>query len=154
TSANGLTAEEVTGRRARFGANKLAHEPHLPLLAHFLRRLVNPLNLLLVSLATLSALLGDRQSPVMIFLMVVLSVSLSLLQERRSSKGAQKLRAMVHTTAAVIRQAEPAEVPIEALVPGDIVHLSAGDMVPADLRLLAAKDLFINQSALTGESLP
>src|SRR5689334_16555722 len=79
TSTQGLAAGEVTERRARFGANRIAHEEHLPLLVHFLRRLVNPLNLLLLSLATLSLLLGDRQSPVMIFLMVILSVSLSLI---------------------------------------------------------------------------
>jgi Mg2+-importing ATPase len=154
TSADGLTLQEVLQRRSRFGANKVAHEERLSFLAYFLRRLINPLNVLLLGLATLSTLLGDRQSPVMIFLMVVMSVSLSLIQERRSSKAAQELRAMVHTTSAVMRQAAPAEVPIEELVPGDIVHLSAGDMVPADLRLIAAKDLFINQSTLTGESLP
>src|SRR5689334_592472 len=126
TAAEGLTAAEVADRRARYGANKVAHERHLPVLAHFLRRLVNPLNILLLSLATLSTILGDHQSPVMIFLMVVLSVSLSLVQERRSSKAAQKLRAMVHTTVAVVRQPAAAEIPIEELVPGDVVHLSAG----------------------------
>jgi Mg2+-importing ATPase len=96
--------------------------------------------------------------------MVILSVSLSLSQERKSDRAAQKLRAMVHTTAAVLRRSDagvpaagqlaPQEIPIQELVPGDIVHLCAGDMIPADMRLLSAKDLFVNQAALTGEAMP
>ena len=166
TSSRGLSADEVSARRDRWGINRVAHEEHRPVLMQLVGRLVDPLNILLLSLATLSMLTGDRQSPVMIFLMVLLSVSLSIVQEHRSSKAAQKLQAMVHTTTAVLRQsswpasaqspdpAVPQEIAIEQLVPGDIVHLSAGDMVPADLRVIAAKDLFINQSVLTGESLP
>jgi Mg2+-importing ATPase len=166
TSIRGLSADQVSDRREKWGINRIAHEEHRPFLMQFVRRLVDPLNILLLSLATVSMLTGDRQSPVMIFLMVVLSVSLSLLQEHRSGRAAQKLQAMVHTTTAVLRQSStlppsqsidptaPREIPIEQLVPGDIVHLSAGDMVPADLRVIAAKDLFINQSALTGESVP
>ncbi|MFX8786109.1 hypothetical protein ABTM90_20015, partial [Acinetobacter baumannii] len=85
-------------------------------------------------------LLGDHQAPVIIFVMVLLSLFLSVLQERKSDRAAQKLRAMVHTTATVLRPpAASLEVPIEELVPGDIVHLSAGDLIPADLRLLTAK---------------
>lgn len=164
TSTRGLSADEVSARRERWGVNKVAHEEHRPVLMQFVRRLVDPLNILLLSLAAVSVLTGDRESPVMIFLMVLLSVSLSLLQEHRSSKAAQKLQAMVHTTTAVLRRAPdceqspdaaiPREIPIEQLVPGDVVHLCAGDMVPADLRVIAAKDLFINQSVLTGESVP
>jgi len=109
--------------------------------------------------------------------MVVLSVVLTWIQEARSGNAAEKLRAMVITTATALRREElddtqPADdgentgephptykavrkqVPIEELVPGDLVQLSAGDMIPADVRLLSAKDLFINQAALTGESLP
>ncbi len=163
TSSRGLSLEQVSERRQRWGVNRVAHEVHRPVLMQFLGRLVDPLNIVLLSLAAVSMLTGDHQSPFMICLMVLLSVSLAHLQEHRSSKAAQKLQAMVHTTAAVLRQsapsqgadaAAPREIPIEQLVPGDIVHLSAGDMVPADLRLIAAKDLFINQSVLTGESLP
>ena len=93
--------------------------------------------------------------------MVVLAITTAFVQEHRSNEAAARLRAMVHTTASVLRNAiargtdDPfAEIPMEQLVPGDIVRLSAGDMIPADLRLLEAKDLFINQSALTGESMP
>jgi Mg2+-importing ATPase len=122
------------------------------------------LNLLLLSLAGVSVARGDHESAGMIVAMVLLSLTLALVQERRSSAAAQRLRAMVRTTAMVLRSnavtagasipASPVELPLEQLVPGDIVHLSAGDLIPADLRVIAAKDLFVNQAPLTGESLP
>ncbi len=164
-SEAGLSPEQVDERRARVGENRVASERRASLPLQFVRRLLNPMNVLLLTLATLSLLMGDRQAPVIIFVMVLLSLVLSVLQERKSDKAAQKLRAMVHTTATVLRQPAPGtdpaaavapvlEVPIQELVPGDIVHLSAGDMIPADLRVLAAKDLFVNQASLTGETLP
>ena len=99
------------------------------------------------------------RAAVVIAAMVVLATATAFVQEHRSNQAAARLRAMVHTTASVRRgpshAGEPfVEIPIEQLVPGDVVRLSAGDMIPADLRLLEAKDLFINQSALTGESMP
>ena len=160
----GLSAAEVARRRQECGENRIAHERREPLALQALKRLANPLNLLLLVLAAMSMGMGDRRAAFIIFVMVILSLTLATIQERRSSRAAERLRAMVHTTAAVIRAAaEPAgtagpiqtvEIPIEELVPGDIVHLSAGDMIPADLRLIAAKDLFVNQASLTGESLP
>jgi Mg2+-importing ATPase len=156
-SARGLPLAEVAIRRQRYGPNRVAREEHEPLLRQFLRRLLNPLNILLLVLAGISTLMGDHEAAVLIAVMVVLSLSLSLTQERKSDAAARKLRAMVHTTAAVMRTDggnQPEEIPIEELVPGDLVHLCAGDMVPADLRLIAAKDLFVNQAALTGEPLP
>lgn len=92
--------------------------------------------------------------------MVFLSTTLGFIQEYRSNKAAESLRKLVHTTASVLRRhfvsdsSDSLEVPLDKLVPGDIVHLSAGDMVPADMRLLSTKDLFVNQSSLTGESMP
>jgi P-type Mg2+ transporter len=94
--------------------------------------------------------------------MVVLAITTAFVQEHRSNEAAAQLRAMVKTTAAVRRRAIGAapdsdgfvELPIEMLVPGDVVRLSAGDMIPADLRLIDTKDLFVNQSALTGEAMP
>ncbi len=165
-SEHGLTAAEVERRREQCGLNKIAHEKRTGLIAQILGRLLNPLVVLLVTLAAVSMLMDDQESALIIVGMVSLSISLSLIQEHKSGKAAEKLRAMVHTTATVIRAREPAdggeaaadctaqELPIEELVPGDLVHLSAGDMVPADLRLLAAKDLFVNQASLTGEALP
>jgi Mg2+-importing ATPase len=171
-SERGLTAVEVRRRQAEWGENRIAHERREPLALQVLRRLANPLNLLLLALAAVSMTMGDTRAALIIFVMVIMSLTLATAQERRSSRAAERLRAMVHTTAAVIRAPEdaavaapedtarpvglkqPVELPIEELVPGDIIHLSAGDMVPADLRLIAAKDLFVNQSSLTGESLP
>jgi Mg2+-importing ATPase len=156
-SLRGLPLTEVEIRRQRYGPNRVAREEHEPLLHQFLQRLLNPLNILLLVLAGISTLMGDHEAAALIAVMVVLSLSLSLVQERKSDAAARKLRAMVHTTAAVLRDTggcQPEEIPLEELVPGDLVHLCAGDMIPADLRLIAAKDLFVNQAALTGEPLP
>ena len=165
TEAQGLSPAQVTTRRQSYGENRVAREEHETLPAQLLRRLLNPLNILLLTLATVSVVMRDQEAALMIFGMVVLSLSLATVQERRSSKAAQELRAMVHTTATVLRTdaaensaaigtGEPQEIPIHELVPGDVVHLSAGDMIPADLHLIAAKDLFVNQASLTGEALP
>jgi Mg2+-importing ATPase len=165
TSEHGLAPEAVAHRREQWGPNRVAQEHAQSLVVQLLGRLLNPLNVLLLVLAAISVVMGDRQSAAIIAVMVVLSLSLATVQERKSSRAAQKLRALVHTTATVVRQlpmengapaasAQPLEQPIEELVPGDIVHLSAGDMIPADLRLIVAKDLFLNQAALTGEALP
>jgi Mg2+-importing ATPase len=165
TSEQGLSSSEVERRRLRFGPNRVAYERRTGLMAQLLGRLLNPLVVLLITLAAVSLLMRDQESAIIILAMVLLSISLSLVQERKSGKAAEKLRAMVHTTATVIRAAQPSgttaraepaprEIPIEELVSGDLVHLSAGDMIPADLRLLVAKDLFINQASLTGEALP
>jgi P-type Mg2+ transporter len=110
-------------------------------------------------LATVSYFLGDVRAAVVIAAMVVLAIATAFIQEHRSNEAAAKLRAMVRTTASVRRTPcqsdDPfTEIPIEQLVRGDVVRLSAGDMIPADLRLLEAKDLFINQAALTGEAMP
>ena len=159
TSLRGLAPAEVLDRRKQYGINAVAHQQRLSLLRQVLLRLADPLNVLLLSLATLSMATGDREAPTMIFIMVILSLSLSLLQERRSSRAAEALRAMVHTTATVVRESPgqeslPSEIALRELVPGDIVNLCAGDLIPADVRLLMTKDLFINQSTLTGEALP
>ena len=164
TAEHGLSLAEVQERRAQWGENRIAHEQREALTRYVLRRLVNPLNLLLFALAAVSMAMGETRAALIIAVMVILSLTLATVQERRSSRAAERLRAMVHTTVAVFRvSVEPEsaagpqqalEIAIEDLVPGDIVHLSAGDMIPADLRLLAAKDLFVNQASLTGESLP
>src|SRR6202008_4966887 len=85
---------------------------------------------------------------------VVLSVGLRFWQEARADSAAAKLRAMIHVTATVVRDGVPREIPLRNLVPGDIIHLSAGDMIPGDVRILSSKDLFVSQGSLTGESLP
>jgi Mg2+-importing ATPase len=161
TTPQGLTAEEVAVRLRAVGPNLVAHERRQSLFAELVGRARNPLNFLLLSLAAVSYFLGDRRAAAVITVMVVLSVTLAFVQEHRSNNAAARLRAMVHTTATVLRRstaigAEPheREIPIEEIVPGDVVRLSAGDMIPADLRVLTAKDLFLNEAALTGEAMP
>ena len=87
-------------------------------------------------------------------IMVALSVVLRFWQEVRADAAAQKLKAMIHVTATVVRDGEAREIPLRDLVPGDVVRLAAGDMIPGDVRLLSSKDLFVSQGTLTGESLP
>ena len=152
--SSGLTAAEAEARLKRHGLNEIAREKRQSPLARLGNNVKNPLVLLLVALGVLSYLTGDLRATTVIFVMVVLGVVLRFFQEMRADNAAEKLKAMVNTTATVVRDGQDAEVPLKMLVPGDIVRLNAGDMVPADLRILSAKDLFLNQAALTGESLP
>ena len=155
-SLEGLSQREADARFAQYGPNAVAHEERKSAARRLIELFLTPLSLLLVGLAVVNYLTGEVNSAIVISVMVVLSTLLSFVQEYRSGKAAERLRAMVHTTATVLRkgQRELAEVPLTQVVPGDIVHLSAGDIVPADARVVAARDLFVNQSALTGESLP
>ncbi len=141
------------------GPNEIAHEAHHSILGELLSRSINPLNVLLLTLAAASYFIGDARASVVIAIMVFLSVSLGFLQEHRSTKAAEALRRMVRNKATVRRRGigtehTQTEVPIVQVVPGDIVLLSAGDMIPADLRLISANDLYVNQSTLTGEAMP
>ena len=157
--AAGLTPDQVEERLRSTGLNRVAHQARHTILDELIGRSINPLNLLLLSLATASYFLGDQRAAIVIAVMVLLSISLSFIQEHRSNNAADKLQRMVSITATVRRRGgadahDHSDVPIEQLVPGDIVLLSAGDMIPADLRLILAKDLFVNQSTLTGEAMP
>lgn len=151
---DGLTDAEVNARREQFGLNAFAREKQQSGLMRLLSNASNPLVLLLMALGVLSFLTGDLRATVVIFVMVILGIVLRFVQEMRADKAAEKLKAMVSNTATVVRAGIESEVPLQQLVPGDIIHLAAGDMVPADVRLVYTKDLFLNQSALTGESLP
>ncbi len=161
TSAAGLNEEQISERLDRDGLNEVSHEkpPHWSV--QLLTAFKNPfiIVLLVLAIVQLATDSSDLTGPIIIAVMVGISVLLSFTQEYRSSKAAEKLKAMVRNTATVTRRAsdghsERIEVPVSELVAGDIVHLAAGDMVPADLRLVSAKDLFISQAILTGESLP
>ena len=159
SSTLGLTSDEAALRLKDYGLNLVTREEAPTILQEIWGRARNPLNALLVTLAAVSLVLGDARAAIVIVIMVFLSILTAFIQEHRSNKAAAQLRAMVKTTASVRRiggGAAPdfAEVPLETLVPGDVVRLSAGDMIPADLRLLEAKDFFVNQSALTGEAMP
>ena len=154
TSLNGLTATEAEARLAQHGANEVGQEQRHEWLHRLWTAVRNPLVILLTALATLSYVTGDFRAGTVMLLMVVLGVSLRLVQETRADKAAAKLKAMISVTATVVREGQQKEIPLRLLVPGDVVKLSAGDMIPGDVRLMAAKDLFIIQATLTGESLP
>ena len=161
TTPAGLDEEQIEARLHRDGPNEVSHEkpPHWS--RQLLRAFKNPFIIVLLVLAVVQvfATPDDMSGPIIIAVMVAISVLLNFTQEFRSSRAAENLKAMVRNTATVTRKAsdghsEQIEVPVVELVAGDIVHLGAGDMVPGDLRLLTAKDLFISQAILTGESLP
>jgi Mg2+-importing ATPase len=160
SSFEGLSFLEAGKRLRKFGLNVIASEKQKHLLFRFLRYFISPLPLLLLGLSLVAIFTGEIRGAEVIALMVVFSTTLAFFQEYRSSKAAESLRSLVTSTATVIRRvstdtsSQIMEIDFSQLVPGDIVHLSAGDMIPADLRVLSAKDLFVNQSSLTGESMP
>jgi P-type Mg2+ transporter len=151
---DGLSQAEADSRLKKYGPNEIAREKRQSGLMRLLSNIKNPLVILLTALGVITFLTGDMRATVIIFLMVLLSLVLRFYQEMRADNAAEKLKAMVSNTATLVRSGKESEVPLKMLVPGDIILLSAGDLVPADVRLLLAKDLFLNQSALTGESLP
>ena len=164
-SRSGLTEEQIEARLAQFGPNEVTHEKPPTWYQQLFHAFLTPFNAVLFAVSVVSvfsdvifAAPDDRSFRTIIVLltMVLLSTLLRFWQEFRSNKAAEELKAMVRSTAAVLRAGmdRPQEMPISTLVPGDIVYLSAGDMVPADVRLLAAKDLFVSQAMLTGESIP
>ena len=167
---NGLTDHEAKRRLQRTGLNEVAHENKASWVKQLWETTKSPFNLLLVVLSAVNFYTDDYTSGYIVGGMVVLSVILTFVQEFRSNKAAERLQAMVTTTVTVNRRDELVfsigdrpevitrqgrrEIPLQHLVPGDLLQLSAGDMIPADLRVLRAKNLFISQSALTGESFP
>lgn len=156
----GLNAGEVEKSRAGHGDNHLPSEAPTPRWRHLWLCYRNPFNLLLTALGIVSYATEDLFAAGVIALMVGISTLLNFVQEARSTKAADALKAMVSNTATVLRvineKGESAwlELPIDRLVVGDIIKLAAGDMIPADIRLIQARDLFVAQSSLTGESLP
>jgi P-type Mg2+ transporter len=122
--------------------------------ARLLKIIRNPLVILLATLSAVSFGTGDARAGTVMAAMVALSVALRFFQEARADVAAEKLKAMIHVTATVIREGDSREMPLRDLVPGDIISLSAGDMIPGDVRVLSSKDLFVSQGSLTGESLP
>ena len=154
TRATGLTSDEAAARLAAHGPNVLARDQRPGFLRLLGRAVINPLVILLGVLAAVSFSTGDPRAGAMMALMIVLSVGLKLYQEAKADSAAAKLKAMISVNATVLRDDKPAEVPLAQLVAGDVVHLAAGDMIPADVRIVQAKDLFVIQGSLTGESFP
>ena len=167
STLTGLDENAVASHRSMYGRNKVTHEKKKSLPARLAGAFINPFTAILFCLAIVSIFtdilvpvyqqMPEEVSPltvIIILTMVFISGTLRFVQESRSGNAAEKLLAMITTTCTVTRKDGTKEIPLEELVVGDIIHLSAGDMVPADVRVLEAKDLFISQSALTGESNP
>ncbi|MEC6126385.1 MULTISPECIES: magnesium-translocating P-type ATPase [Acinetobacter] len=172
----GLTEVEAQEQQLKVGLNEVAQEKPLTWWQHLWYCYRNPFNVLLSLLAVVAFLTDDLTGSVIISIMVLLSTFLRYWQESKSNKAAESLKAMVTNTAMVLRREInysdlsllqqrygakvkqlkeiQFEIPIQYLVPGDIILLSAGDMIPADCRILSAKDLFVSQAAMTGESMP
>jgi Mg2+-importing ATPase len=150
----GLTHHEVTKRLKQHGYNEIITDKPIPWYRRLFDNIRDPLSLLLLGLGIVAYTTGDYKAAILITIMLLLSIFLRFIQESRADSAAQKLKALVLTTATAFRDKGKKEVPLKTLVPGDIIELSAGDLVPADVRLLESRDLFVNQSALTGESLP
>ena len=168
---DGLTELDAAARLQRQGHNEVAHDKPPHAIVQFLQALNNPFIYVLLTLGAISFVTDywlplqageevDLTKVIIIMTMVLLSSLLRFWQEHRSAKSAEALKAMVRTTATVLRRAQVGaqptlrEVPMRELVAGDIVQLSAGDMIPADIRLIESRDLFISQAVLTGEALP
>lgn len=154
TSDRGITHEAVLERRERWGLNQVGVKHKLSVLGEIYERAKNPLVIQLLIIAVVSALMDDVPSAVVVSAMIVLSVILAYVQEAQSNKAVEKLLAMVKTNCTVMRDGKETVIPLSELVPGDLVVLAAGSIIPADLRLIVAKDFFVSQSALTGESMP
>ena len=151
---NGLSSAEVAERRLRYGPNTLGERRRLSLSLKFLSRFRNPLVLILLAAAAVSALTGDLASFIIISTIVLTSAVLDTVQEHRAEEAAEHLKVSVALKEQVMRDGHEVTVLGQDLVPGDVVLLSAGDLVPADGRLLEARDFFVNEALLTGESFP
>ncbi|MCM8814762.1 MAG: magnesium-translocating P-type ATPase [Candidatus Omnitrophica bacterium] len=154
TSQKGLTEDEAEIRLKEYGYNEPSRKKKRTIIFQIISKFFNPLVIVLLIIAGFSLFFGEKVNASLVILMAIMSVFLSFIQEYRAGKEAERLSEMVRATATVYRNGKPKEIKIREIVPGDVVYLSAGDIIPADLRIISCKDLFINQAALTGESFP
>ncbi|EEZ96233.1 magnesium-translocating P-type ATPase [Legionella longbeachae D-4968] len=154
SSLDGLTHIEAQKRQALYGFNEIAQSPYRLLIMEAISHSTNPLVAILLIAAVVSAFTGNVVSSIIIIIMVMMSIGLDYFQSHRSLIAIRKLQRHIASTANVLRDQQWNEIPCRELVPGDIIRLIAGDLIPADALLLKAKDLHIQQAALTGESLP
>ncbi len=164
SNANGLSESEVHEKQHQFGLNEIQHEKVPAWYKQLFRSFLTPFNAVLVTIAIVSFVIDvlliapgerDYKTVVVVGTMVMLSSLIRFWQEYSSNQAAEKLKSMVTTTATLLRkETGKKEIDIKEIVPGDIILLSAGDMIPADCRIMQSKDLFVSQSILTGEALP
>lgn len=154
TGFSGLTSKEAEEGLSRFGPNDPTPVRHGALAFELLTLFVNPLVIILLIASIASAILGQRVDAGIIVVVVLLGITINFVQTYRSQRAIERLREHVSLTATVLRDGQWQEVKRHDVVPGDLVRLSAGDLVPADAQLLEARDLYVQQAALTGESMP
>jgi Mg2+-importing ATPase len=154
TSLLGLSSEEAEKRLTIYGYNELVKKRKRTTIIDFLSHFRSPLIIILLIAGLISGFFGEIPNTVIIFSIVMISIILDFYQESKAERAAEMLKQRVETTATVIRDGVKREMKFPEIVPGDIICLSAGDIVPADARVISAKDLFVDQSALTGESFP
>ncbi|MBO0422055.1 magnesium-translocating P-type ATPase [Enterococcus plantarum] len=163
SSKIGLSNQQAVLSREEFGENTITHGKKTPLFVEIIKAYFTPFTIVLIALAIISFITDYVIAPpadrdligvLIIMAMVLISGTMTLIQSVKSNQAAEKLNNMVKITATVVRRKKEVELPIEEIVCGDIIKLSAGDMIPADIRLTKTKDLFVSQSAMTGESYP
>jgi Mg2+-importing ATPase len=154
TDAAGLSSAQARARLLQWGPNLFRDHTRRPLWQQFIARFKNPLILLLLLASAISAITGEITNVVIIFSMVIVSVLLDFVQEHRADQSAQRLRLSVSIRTKAIRDGRQVDIAVTEVVPGDLILLSAGDMVPADGRVVEARDFFVKQALLTGESYP
>jgi Mg2+-importing ATPase len=150
----GLTNEAAAARLAEYGRNVISEQPELHVVLEFLSHFKNPLILVLLAASGISAWFGELTNFIIIAVMILASVTLDFIEEHSANQAAKKLIAKVRTTTTVIRHGRQQEISTSEVAVGDLIFLNSGDLVPADARLIAADDFFVNQSSLSGESFP
>jgi P-type Mg2+ transporter len=150
----GLTTEHAQQRLERFSANRLEPSKRTDRLTLFLQQFKSPIVLILLFAATLAYFLDDPADAIIILAIILASAALGFWQEYSAANAVEKLLAIVQIKATALRDGSPQEIPVEDIVPGDVILLRAGDVIPGDCLLLEGRDLFVNEAALTGETFP
>jgi Mg2+-importing ATPase len=154
TSPRGLSSEKAKERLKIYGHNEFIKKERKTVIIELLSHFKNPFIIILIIAGIITAIVGEKINASIIFVMVVLSISLDFYQEFRAKKAAEMLQEKVANTAAVMRDGKKQDIRLTNIVPGDIIFLSAGDIIPADARVIEEKNFFVDQSVLTGESFP
>ena len=152
TSFNGLSPIEASNRLTHYGLNVLTAKENKPAWVYFFAQFKDFMILILIAAAIVSGFMGDIADTIIILVIILLNALLGFSQEYKAEKSMEALKKMSITTAQVIREGQPETIPSEQLVPGDVIHLEAGNIVPADIRLVEIHSLSIDESSLTGES--
>lgn len=154
TSLEGLSENDAKQRLAEYGPNKVDAEKPTPPWLLFVNALKDPFVLVLAILMVVSLATDDLKAALVMAIMILASATITFIQEYRSQKASLALKEMIENTCAVTREGKTYELPMDEVVPGDVITLATGDMIPADAIIIWSKDLFVNQSSLTGESMP